>query len=91
MARLDAVPVFIVWHDAHAEHTWTSLEELGSEPYVVETIGWLIPDAKRGHVVIAQSIGSDDGMDSVLSIPVGMVRRTVILGNPPHTSTDSLP
>ena len=28
---------------------------------------------------------------SVLSIPVGMVRRTVILGNPPPASTDSLP
>lgn len=91
MARLDGVPVLIVWHDAHAEHSWTTLEELGSEPYVVETIGWLIPDAKPGHVVIAQSIGSDDGMDSVLSIPVGMVRRTVLLGNPPHASTDSLP
>jgi len=91
MARLDGVPVLVVWNDAHAEHTWTSLEELGSEPYVVETVGWLIPDAKPDHVVIAQSIGSDDGMDSVLSIPVGMVRRTVILGNPPPASTDSLP
>jgi len=91
MARLDEVPVLVVWNDAHAEHTWTSLEELGSEPYVVETVGWLIPDAKSDHVVIAQSIGCDDGMDSVLSIPVGMVRRTVILGNPPSASTDSLP
>jgi len=91
MARLDGVPVLVVWNDAHAEHTWTSLEELGSEPYVVETVGWLIPDAKPDHVVIAQSIGCDDGMDSVLSIPVGMVRRTVILGNPPLASTDSLP
>jgi len=91
MARLDGVPVLVVWNDAHAEHTWTSLEELGSEPYVVETVGWLIPDAKPDHVVIAQSIGCDDGMDSVLSIPVGMVRRTVILGNPPLSSTDSLP
>jgi len=91
MARLDGVPVLVVWNDAHAEHTWTSLEELSSEPYVVETVGWLIPDAKPDHVVIAQSIGCDDGMDSVLSIPVGMVRRTVILGNPPLSSTDSLP
>jgi hypothetical protein len=91
MARLDGVPVLVVWNDAHAEHTWTSLEELGSEPYVVETVGWLIPDAKPDHVVIAQSIGCDDGMDSVHSIPVGMVRRTVILGNPPPSSTDSLP
>jgi hypothetical protein len=90
MARLDAVPVLIIWHDAHAEHSWTTLDELDSDPYVVETIGFLLPDAKRGHVVVAQSIGSDDGLDAVLQIPVGMVRKTVVLGHPPHTSTDSL-
>ena len=91
MARLDAVPVLIVWHDAHAEHSWTTLDELDSDPYVVETIGFLLPNAKKDHVVIAQSIGSDDGLDAVLQIPVGMVRQTILLGNPPQGHTVPLP
>jgi hypothetical protein len=91
MARLDAVPVLVIWHDAHAEHSWTTLEELDCDPYVVQTVGFLLPDAKRGHVVVAQSIGSDDALDSVLQIPVGMIRKTVVLGNPPSESTVPLP
>ncbi len=91
MARLDAVPVLIIWHDAHAEHSWTTLDELDSDPYVVETIGFLLPNAKKEHVVVVQSIGSDDGLDAVLQIPVGMVRQTILLGNPPQGHTVPLP
>lgn len=91
MARLDAVAALVVWHDAHAEHSWTSLDELESEPYVVESVGWMLPDAKPDHVVIAQSIGSDDALDSVLQIPVGMVQRILLLGNPPQSHTHPLP
>jgi hypothetical protein len=90
MARLDGVPVFIEWQDAHAEEGWTTLSELGCEPYLVRTVGFLLPDAKPGHLVIVQSIGSDDGLDAIISIPVGMVLRTTLLGNPPQTNTESL-
>jgi hypothetical protein len=42
----------------------------------VESTGLLIPDAKPGHVVLAQSMISDEEtVDGVLAIPVGMVRN----------------
>ena len=87
MARLEGVPVLVEWHDAHAEEGWTTLADVGSEPYVVRTVGFLLPDAKPNHVVVAQSIGSDEGLDAVLSVPIGMVIRTTLLGNPPQTNT----
>jgi hypothetical protein len=90
MARLEASLVSLIWHDAHAETEWTSLEDIDPEPYDVHSVGWLLPDAKPGHVVICQSLGRDDGLDGVLSIPVGMVVKLTTLGNPPHPNTDSL-
>ena len=73
-------PVIIDWHDAHAysEH-WTTLEEIDEEPCLVRTAGWLLPDAKPGHVVIAQSYSSLEGIDCVLCIPVAMVVKTQLL------------
>lgn len=88
MNSLDASLVLVIWHDAHSEHSWTSVEELDAEPFVVETVGWMIPNAKPGHVVIAQSIGEDDALDSVLQIPVGMVQETISLGYPQQARTD---
>jgi hypothetical protein len=85
MARLGASLALVIWHDAHSEDSWSQLTDLDPEPYVVETVGFLLPDAKPGHVVIAQSIGSDDSMDSVLQIPVGMVVSVTTLGNPTRT------
>ena len=85
MARLDLSVVLVEWHDAHAENSWTELREIDQQPYLVRTVGFLLADAKPGHVVVAQSIGADDGLDSVLSIPVGMVVRTVMLGHTPRT------
>ena len=90
MARLDLSVVLVEWHDAHAENSWTELQDIGDDPYVVRTVGWLLPDAKAGHLVVAQSVGADDGLDSVLSIPIGMVARTMILGKPPHAHDHSL-
>lgn len=87
MARLDASLAFVVWHDAHSEESWSRLSDLDPEPYIVETVGFLLPDAKPGHVVIAQSIGSDDSIDSVLQIPAGMVVSVTVLGHPPQTHT----
>ena len=84
MARLDAQLALVVWHDAHSEESWSRLSDLDPEPYVVETLGFLFPEAKPGHVVIAQSMGSDDSIDSVLQIPAGMVVSVTLLGNPPQ-------
>ena len=74
--------VRVVWHDAHSESGggWISRDEIDREPCVVETVGWLVPDAKPEHLVIAQSrIAADDSLDSVLCVPVGMVRAVHLL------------
>lgn len=69
--------VQVTWHDAHSmTETWTSVDELADDPdpYVVESVGWLLPQAKPGHICIAQSYNAED-LDSVLAIPNGMVVR----------------
>ncbi len=72
--------VLVVWHDAHSlNHGWLTVEEIDDEPCEVHTVGYLIPDSKTGHVVVAQSINTNDGIDSVMAIPVAMVQRLTIL------------
>lgn len=77
MAKYEIVKV--TWHDAHAENEWQDTSQIDSEPFVVVTVGWLIPNIKPNHIVIAQSIGDDDAVDGVLSIPLGMVVSKEIL------------
>lgn len=91
MTSLDKSLVVVVWHDAHSEQSWTSVEQLDADPYIVRTAGYLIPDAKPAHVVIAQSVGPDGAMDGVLQIPVGMVQETILVGYPQVMNSDSLP
>jgi hypothetical protein len=78
--------VLVSWHDAHAENSsWISLSELSPEPCVVLSVGILLPEAKPGHIVLAQSAHSyEDGIeegsvDSLLCIPVEMVRSMTVL------------
>jgi len=77
----DLQVVIVEWDDAHSDPgTWISGDELEQEPCRVSTVGILMPSAKLGHVVVAQSVhslGQDDyepQFDSILCIPVGMVR-----------------
>jgi hypothetical protein len=72
--------VVVTWHDAHAmTDTWTALRDFDVEPCVVRSVGLLIPNAKDGHVVIAQSHIAENGdFDSVLAIPMGMVQKLTI-------------
>ena len=64
----------VVWKDAHQVFPhWGTLDELDEKPYVVESGGWLLPDAKPGHVVLAQSIGQGH-YDSGIAIPLEMVK-----------------
>jgi len=73
--------VLVIWHDAHSVgETWMALEEIDAEPCVVQTVGFLIPDGKPDHVVVAQSYNTHDGYDSVLAVPVAMVKQLKILG-----------
>jgi hypothetical protein len=71
----------VTWHDAHADSHWQELTDIDDEPYAVQTCGWLLPGAKKDHVVIAQSISCDDSIDGLLYIPVGMVVGMKLLGS----------
>lgn len=68
--------VSVIWCDAHAvTDSWTPIEELDRKECLVESTGLWITDAKEGHIVLAQSMISDEEtVDGVLAIPVGMVR-----------------
>jgi hypothetical protein len=77
----DLQAVIVEWDDTHSDSgTWISPDEIEQEPCRVVSIGILLPSAKPDHVVVAQSVhslGSDDyepQYDSILCIPVGMVR-----------------
>jgi len=69
--------VMVTWHDAHAAtETWTPIEEIDVDPCEVVSIGWLLPRAKPGYVVLAQSrIIDDEHVDHCLAVPSGMVRK----------------
>jgi hypothetical protein len=78
---LDTI-VLLVWNDAHAgdNETWTPIEDIEDGGYyVVQSVGWLVPDAKAGHVTIAQSLTPDDQIDHLLHVPSGMVNRMTVL------------
>jgi hypothetical protein len=67
--------IYVVWHDAHeVTESWTHIDELDTEPKVVRSIGLLLPNVKKGHICIAQSIIEDENtVDNVLAIPEEMV------------------
>ena len=72
----------VVWKDAHAvTDAWTHLEDLDQDDCLVTSIGLVLPDAKSGYLVLAQSmINGENIVDGVLAIPLGMiVAQTVIV------------
>lgn len=74
--------VHVTWHDAHAVSgsAWMEEDEIETDdPCVVETVGWLLAEAKKGHLVIAQSHNSHNSYDHIIAIPVAMVVNTRIL------------
>ena len=70
--RVAAVPVRVTWIDAAGGPIgWTAVTELDIAPRTVMTVGWLIPDALAGHVVVAQSWDAETGsVDGVIQIPL---------------------
>ena len=79
-------PVLVTWKDAHAVHNgWGSLDSLEEEFCIVHSIGWLIPEAKKDHVVLVLSVGntsedySAEHVDSGIAIPTEMVIKIVDL------------
>ena len=68
-------PVCVVWQDAHAlSSSWITVDDIAPEPRLITTVGYVIQDAKRRHLVIAQSVDGE-ALDHVLAIPLGMIRR----------------
>lgn len=85
MTMTERTKVLVVWHDAHAEtDTWCDESDITNDPCEVESVGFLLPDKKRGHVVLVQSVTDSDDLDGVLCIPVGMVQKMVVLGFASH-------
>jgi hypothetical protein len=77
-------PILIIWHDAHAgTDTWVNLDNYKDpDPYVVNSIGWLLDEnlgGKPNHITIAQSWSDDDAVDSILHIPIAMVQQVITL------------
>ncbi|MGA1111057.1 MAG: hypothetical protein ACO3VO_05625 [Ilumatobacteraceae bacterium] len=78
----DRTLLLVVWRDAHAvTDTWTHIDELDVDDCVVVSVGIVLPDAKQGHLVLAQSmIDGENTVDGVLAIPHGMIiSETVIV------------
>jgi hypothetical protein len=75
--------VVVTWHDAHAAtDTWTPITEIGQEPCVVVSCGFLLPisdGGKEGHVTIFQSKTDSDDVDGVLCIPAEMVQGMKVM------------
>ena len=80
MTTEQSVIVHVVWHDDHSVGSgWQSVDDIGGEPCVVESVGILISKVKADHVVIAQSRTDDETIDHVLAIPVAMIRSMQVL------------
>ncbi len=77
---MDKALVKATWHDAHSvSHSWISIDEIADEPWVVETVGWILPEVKKNHLVIAQSHIGHETYDNIIAIPLLMVMKVTIL------------
>lgn len=47
----------LIWHDAHDDtgDTWVEVKDIDQSPCVMTSIGFLLPNAKPGHVSVAQT------------------------------------
>jgi hypothetical protein len=69
-------PVVVRWFDAHADRSggWIHPANIDTQPYVVQSIGWLMDECKAEHISIAQSHGDDGALDHIIHIPRGMIQ-----------------
>jgi hypothetical protein len=75
--------VVVIWHDAHAAtDSWTPIDEIGQDPCVVVSAGFLLPTSdggKDGHITLFQSKTESDDVDGVLCIPADMVKSMRVM------------
>lgn len=75
--------VAVEWRDAYSyTDEWQKIEDVDKEPVIVCSVGFLIPSAKDGYVVIAQSDDGQGELDGFLFIPCGMVERLQVVCDP---------
>jgi hypothetical protein len=82
--------VRVTWHDAHGIEGWMSIHDIEQGPRVINSVGWAVPNAKPGHVVLVGSV-DDDMIDGGLAIPKGMVREIVELIDGARLGIERLP
>lgn len=74
--------VLVHWTDAHSmsDYSWMAIEDLSNEPREIMSVGIILPNVCRNHLVLAQSIDpAADTVDHVLAIPLGMVKSIICL------------
>jgi hypothetical protein len=81
--------VLVEWRDAYSWGHWSEITEVPIEPVIVCSVGFLLPDAKEGYLVIAQSDDKQGSFDNYLYIPVGMVEKIQVVSDVRGTSTAS--
>jgi len=81
--------VAVHWIDAYdSENGWIETKTYKPKPQHVISVGWLWPDLLEGYVSITGSYCPNDEPEMetvgmITHIPVGMVRRVVILNTTP--------
>ena len=83
--------VVVCWRDAHAvTDAWTSFDDLDQDDALIFTAGFLVPDAKPGHVVIVQSVSpNSDSLDGVIAIPEENVYQVRMVGRSVHLEREA--
>jgi len=70
----------VEWRDAYSyNEQWKAVDEIDQESIIVQSVGFLMPEAKEGYVVIAQSDDGEGELDGFLFIPSGMVIRIQVV------------
>jgi len=70
---------FVVWHDAHADgDAWIAEEDVDPDPAVVVSLGFILDQAKPGHLTLAQS-HVHGHWGTLLHVPLSMVREVAII------------
>lgn len=72
--RRKPYPAKVTWKDAHAMYgTWSDAHHPEEDDdYIVETVGWVLPNRKKGHTVVALNLSPDHVGDGI-AIPDGMI------------------
>lgn len=71
-------PAHVVWRDAHSvSPAWEPMSQIDQSDCIIDTLGWVIPNAKEGYTVVVLNLDSRDSDDPFvgdgIAIPNGMI------------------